>query len=78
VVLVEGGIKMARGSKGKPRQIAKGAQGPANPQRVGSKISLPGQVIPGNKVPKSAGVTGNPKVKRPVPNTTGSTKIKGL
>lgn len=69
-------MKKSGGGK-KPRMIGKGAQGPANPQKTGSKLSLPGQVIPGSKVPKAAGVTGNPKVKRPVPNTTGSSKIKG-
>ena len=48
-----------------------------NPTKTGSPLRLPGQPIPGSKVPKSAGVTGNPKVKRPLPNTTGSKKIKG-
>ena len=58
-----------------PKQIAKGAIGNPNPTKVKSPLRLPGQPIPGNKVPKGAGVTGNPKVKRPLPNMTGSKKI---
>jgi hypothetical protein len=59
----------------KPKQIGSGAIGNPNPTKVKSPLRLPGQPIPGNKVPKGAGVTGNPKVKRPIQNTTGSKKI---
>jgi hypothetical protein len=53
---------MAKGKK--PRMIGKGAVGPVTHAPVihKNKIRLPGQAIPGNKVPKGAGVTGNPKV----------------
>lgn len=70
----------ASGSGKKPRMIGKGAVGPVTHAPAPNKgpLRLPGQPIPGNKVPKAAGtVVGNPKVKRPLGNTTGSSKIKG-
>ena len=71
--------KRVASSVKKPRMIGKGAVGPVTHAPAPNKgpLRLPGQAIPGNKVPKAAGVTGNPKVKRPIPNTTGSSKIKG-
>jgi hypothetical protein len=72
--------RKAGGSGGKkPRQIAKGAVGPVTKAPVlhKSKIQLPGQTIPGNKVPKSARGSSVKKNPHPIPNTTGSAKIKG-